>query len=356
MRKRVALGLALAIGAVVAYFFIRTPPSQGKSSTPRATPSSTVTNVRQALAARPAGAAKPKPAANAGDRTIFAANWGGGPDELGHDRPAEGNPVGPMSLGADSRGRLSVLDGVNGRIVRRTPDGKADSSFRIDSRDPQDIAVSSDGTTAVLDRFSDKAVSVYDDAGKLRGKLPLEGQGISDVGSVTGVFVDGTDIYAEKEHGPLVKIGTTNGAPVDPRSEIPGRPSRDGLSFLNAGITEAPAGRVWVSSIERATNQHRFTRELQLESYVRMIVLLDSDRAGTIYFAAEVEKTPSDAEILLSCLDPLTGAPVGGAILPANTLPEESMRDLIVLDGGGVIQALRTEKGVTYKRYDCDGN
>jgi len=58
--------------------------------------------------------------------------------------------------------------------------------------------------------------------------------------------------------------------------------------------------------------------------------------------------------VLLHCLDPMTGEPNGGAVLPANTLPEESFRDLVVLDEGGVIQALRTETGVSYTRWDCE--
>jgi hypothetical protein len=285
---------------------------------------------------------------------IFSSKWGGGREELGRHRQPESNPYGPMSFATDGRGRTHVLDGVNGRIVRRDADGKLDSTVRIDAGDPQDIAVASDGTTAVLDRYADKAVSVYDESGKLKSKLPLAGEGIDDIGSVTGVFVDGNDVYVEREHGPLVKIGDTSGKPAEPRTEISGRPTRDGLSYIKAGIIEAMAGRVYVTSTERATNTHRFTRELRLESLVRTIVLLDTDKVGTIYFAAEIEKSENAGAILLYCLDPLSGAPVGSAALPTNTLPEESMRDLAVLDGGGVILALRTEQGVSYSRYDCE--
>jgi hypothetical protein len=46
--------------------------------------------------------------------------------------------------------------------------------------------------------------------------------------------------------------------------------------------------------------------------------------------------------------------PVGSAVLPANTLPDETFRDLTVLDGGGVVYAVRTEAGVSYERYDCE--
>src|SRR5262249_1188111 len=101
-------------------------------------------------------------------------------------------------------------------------------------------------------------------------------------------------------------------------------------------------------------NQHKFTRELRLNSFVQMIVLLDTDNTGTIYFAAQVDTGDGQEAVLLSCLEPLKGIPVGGAVLPANTLPEESFRDLALLDDGGVMYALRTEQGVTYSRYDCE--
>jgi hypothetical protein len=81
---------------------------------------------------------------------------------------------------------------------------------------------------------------------------------------------------------------------------------------------------------------------------VRAIVLLDTDKAGTIYFAAEIESS-----IQLYCLDRDSGAPIGSAALPVNDLPEESFRDLVVLDAGGVIQALRTEQGVSYTIHYC---
>jgi hypothetical protein len=126
------------------------------------------------------------------------------------------------------------------------------------------------------------------------------------------------------------------------------------LSFVHAGIVEAAAGRVFVASNVRPSGDHRFTRELGLDGHVTGIVLLDTDKLGTIYFAARTVDEGGHEVVSLSCLDPLTGAPTGSALMPANTLPEESMRDYVVLDDGGVIQALRTETGVSYARYDCE--
>lgn len=259
-----------------------------------------------------------------------------------------------MSLAHDAKGRVYVLDQVNGRIVRHGVDGKAEATSDLRLRSPQDIAVAADGSMAVLDRLGDKAIAFYDEGGALRGQLSLEGEGVEETGLLTGVFIDGKDVYVEREHGSLVNIGTTSGIPAEPRKEIPGRPTRDGSGYLNAGITDGAAGRLWVSMIDRASGEHRFTRELRLKAEVRSIRLLDTDKSGIIYLATEMHQDPAEEWILLQCLDPLKGVPIGGALLPANTMPEETFRDMSVNDEGGVTLAHQSEKGVTYQVYECN--
>jgi hypothetical protein len=294
--------------------------------------------------------------ASAEGRVVFFSPWGGSQkDQLGRERPQEGNPMGPMSVAHDGSGKVYVLDQINGRVVRRGPDGAVDRVSEMKLKAAQDLAVLPDGSMAVLDRHGDKAIALYDAQGALKGQLPLAGEGIEETGLVTGLFVDGSDVYVEREHGPLVKIGDANGTPAAQRTEIPGRPSGDGKLFLNAGITDGPAGRTWVSAIDRQSNDHRFTREIRFKSEVVAIVLLDSDKKGTIYFAVAVHEEPANDYVQLQCLEPQKGTPMGGAILPPNTLPEETFRDLTVLDDGGVIYAVRTEEGVSYKRYECGG-
>lgn len=355
MRKRVlAIGGAFALVAAVAWLSRGTPKQGGEAKAPAAEVTETEQPVLVTKTTQAAGPGDKRTATKAAaDAPVFFAKWGGGSGELGRETPSEGNPRGPTSFAVDSNGTMTVLDGVNGRLVRRGSDGKTENAQSLDLVYPEDVAVGADGSTAVLDRFQGKAVSVYDANGNARGKLALAGDGIDDTGSVTGVFVDGKDVYVEREHGPLVKIGDTSGTPAEPRTEIPGRPTRDGLSYLKAGIIEAPVGRVYVTSVERATETHRFTRELRLAAAVHSILLLDADRSGTIYFAAEVQGSTGDPEVVLHCLDGRSGVPTGSAILPANTLPDETFKDFVVLDGGGVMHALRTEAGVSYTRYDC---
>jgi hypothetical protein len=185
------------------------------------------------------------------------------------------------------------------------------------------------------------------------GSLPLAGPGVESAGHVTGVFIDGSDVYAESEHGPLIKIGTTSGEPADPRTELPGRPSKDGTFFVKAGIIDGEQGRAYVAVNDRPSEEHRFTRELSMGSPIQAIVLLDTDASGTIYFGAELVVGDPATEIMIVCLDSANGALEGTVTVPANDMPEETFKDFVVEPGGGVVYTLRTESGATYMRVDC---
>jgi hypothetical protein len=358
MRRSVwgVVPVGLAIAALFIWSPWRSQPS--KKDDPVASASAPSSAAPQGRHRTRTGHDAPLPTSSANspgsNRVVFEAPWGGGSlDQLGHEHPEEGNPIGPMSLAVDGKGRVFVLDEINGRVVRRGADGKPDKEVKLDTQTPEDLVVADDGSMAVLDRHSGQAVTVYGDDGSIKGALPLTGSEIDDPGLVTGVFSDGSDIYAEKEHGQLVKLGNTSGVAAVPQTTIPGRPSRDGLSFLNAGITDAESGRAWVSAIDRATSQNRFTRELRLRGVIHSIVLLDSDKSGTIYFAAEIQEPGAPPEVQLACLEPTHGEILGGAVLQASAMPDETFRDFVVQDEGGVIYAVRTPKGVTYYEADC---
>ncbi|MBS2013102.1 MAG: hypothetical protein JST00_09460 [Deltaproteobacteria bacterium] len=281
-------------------------------------------------------------------RLLLSAKWGSGDGELGRERPQEGNAEGPMSLtfaGDD----LLVLDQVNGRLSRFDKDGKPKGSMRAPNT-VQDIAVASDGSVAMLDRLVGKAVTLTDASGRKVGELPL-GPKVSEPGLVTGVVVDGKNVYVEKEHGALVPIGTIDGQPPpSDATDLTGRPTKDGQLLVTAGITSKREGKAHVNAVDRKTMALRFARSVSFPRPSHAIVMLDSDARGTIYLGVATGE-PTEANI--ACLDPSDGHVTGRVVVPMSHTPEESFRDFTVAADGTIAYALRTEESVEYRTARC---
>lgn len=277
---------------------------------------------------------------------VLAARWGSGRGELGRSRPQEGNPEGPMSF-ARSGDELLVLDQVNGRVVRYDANGKPRSTFETTAT-TQDLTVAKDGTVVLLDRLVDKTVRLVDRNGRPIGALPLPADRVEDPGLVTGVFVDGKDVYVEKEHGVLTRIGSTDGSAAD-AAELTGRPSRDGALLLMA-VLSAPEARVNVNAFDRKLGSLRFARVVQFPRPVRQIMLLDTDMRGTIYLGV---LGGSPQMVHIACLDPGDGRAIGRLSVPTSATPEESFRDFTIADDGTILLALRTEDGIEYRSAHC---
>jgi hypothetical protein len=279
--------------------------------------------------------------------------WGSGEEALGRKRPAQGNPEAPMSFAVTREGNLVVLDQVNGRLVRIDRKGRTTATHALTERAPQDVALGARGETAILDRLGDQAVTLRGPSGNLIGRLPLRGDGVTEPGLVTGVFVDGEDVYVERRHGPLVLVGDLSGNVAPNRTEIPGRPTRDGTLFVSAGIVDQAAGRMFVSAIDRRLGEHRFTREIRTGSPLQSIALLDSDRRGMIYVGVVLGSSAGDWQRVY-CMEPLQGEPRGAIEIPVSSMPEETMRDMAVMDDGGVVVAERAEQGIRYLEHHCE--
>ena len=281
-------------------------------------------------------------------RLILTAKWGSGNTELGRERPQEGNAEGPMSL-AFAGDDLLVLDQVNGRLSRFDKNGRSKGTTRAPNT-VQDVAVGADGSVAMLDKLVGKTVTLTDASGSKVGELPLTPKA-SEPGLVTGVVVDGKNVYVEKEHGALVPIGTIDGQPPpSDATDLMGRPTKDGALLVTAGITSKREGKAHVNAVDRKTTSLRFARSVSFPRPSHAIVMLDSDSQGTIYLGVATGD-PSEANI--ACLDPNDGHVVGRVVLPLSRTPEESFRDFTVANDGTIAYALRTEESVEYRTARC---
>lgn len=366
VRVELALGLVVAL-MVIGWWLasgrtasgprVETPESDGGSTPVSATggPGAAPQARAAAQGSDDAGASLPVPA---GAEVVARFGWGSGDEALGRERQQEGNPEAPMSVTVAPDGTVVVLDQVNQRLVRLDAKGRRLGSTPLPVQAGQDVVVTRDGTALVLDRLVDKSVAIIGPDGKPRGELPIEGKGLTEGGASTGLFHDGDDVLVEREHGDLVRIGKTDGKADPERGEVPGRPSKDGAGYLTAVIVSAPQGLVAVTSVAKATLEHRFTRQVAFGQPLLAIVMLDSDAAGLAYVAAHVELPGSTPDALrlgvsVRCLDGRDGAPLGGAIFPANTDADETFRELSVTPDGAILFLRRAEHGSQLERYRC---
>lgn len=355
--RKLAIPIAIAlflIALVLVLASTRRPAKRGDEvASTKASSSSQAAAFQVVTLPRPSSSSSAGPGSkSAGGASVLATvPWGGGPNALGHTRPSEGNPEAPMSLAPLGKGRFVVLDNVNDRLAFFDKDGKMQRTAPIGLKVPQDVVPAGDGKLAVLDRLGDKTVAIVDEQGRSVANLSLTSPGLPDPGGVTGVFVDKKDVYAEYEHGKLVKLGSTDGTLAQDGAELPGRPSQDGRSVLSAGIISAAEGRMWVSSVSRPDLEHRFTRELRMPMPIANIALLDSDGRGVVYTAAVLADDSLDhtAGAQIVCLSPDKGEPIGGTFVSFPDSPEEIFRSMAVLENGSVIMAVPTEAGMQYQ-------
>lgn len=356
---KIALGSVAVVAGIIAVVKLAPSGSSGsRDARPPTTSAASATTPRASSseAERPsptaasASAAPPTAGddAAAGPAALFSARWGSGRGALGHARPNEGNAEGPMSF-ALAGDTIVVVDQVNGRLVRYDREGRVLGTTDVPVT-TQDVAVAADGTAISMDRLGEKTLTLTDPSGRRVGELPLTGPKVGNPGLLTGVFVDGKDVYVEKEHGALVKVGTTDGRASDDGEPLTGRPSKDGVLVLTAGFTAQPSGQAWLNAFDRKKGALRFARTVVFPRPGHGIVLLDTDARGVIYLGAWAGEGNT---AVIHCFDPSDGHPLGKVTAPMSTTPEESLRDFAVAADGTIVYALRTEEGVSFGTTRC---
>ncbi len=344
--------LALVVVAIVVVVVWRLVASKDEApSTSSEMPSSsapTESRPTTAIASAAPSATIEKAAPPIAGTKVFEAKWGGGLGELGRERPQEGNAEGPMSFAPAGDGYV-VVDQVNGRLSKYDAKGRFERAQDI-PKTVQDVAVTKDGTTVLLDRLAEKKLTLLDPRGKKFAELPLTHPKLGETGLSTGVFVDGKDVYVEKEHGVLLHVGTTDGQPAEEGKELSGRPSKDGALLLTAGLSSPNEGKAYLNAFDRQSGSLRFARALAFPRPSAAIVLLDSDLKGTLYLGVAAGAEPVAH---VACLDSTDGHVLGRTVLPLSTTPEESFRDFSVTADGNIVFALRTEERVEYRAATC---
>ena len=280
-------------------------------------------------------------------RVVASLTWGSGKNQLGRSRPRDGMQQAPMSLATDPSGRPWVLDQVNRRIVKFDDTGRPAGDVPLILKESRDFAVASNRRVVVM---TETGVALLEPDGKVVTDFKVGSKPKS-------LALDGDDIYVGNDTG-MVHLGDVTGRVDAARPEVPGRPTRDGRSWLIAQVLDGARGRVQVTVLDRASRERRFSKELAFGMPVMALLLADSDPEGTLYLSALGERRApgapeAAATVDLYCLDPKDGRALGRVELPANTSADATFREMTVPDTGGVLYLYRTEAHAELRRVDC---
>jgi hypothetical protein len=293
-------------------------------------------------------------ASSARGEVLVRAAWGSGPSDLGHTRPAEGAPEGPMSFAKGADGSLAVLDQVNSRVVLY-PKGQSPRSLALPADTYQDIELDPRGGVILLDRLATQTVAFLDAEGHVRHTIPLVGPGIESGGMVSGLFARADGVWLEVEHRVSVRIADASGEPDPTRPAVDGRFSSDGQWLLSAAVDGRTTAKVSVRPA-KGTGAAVVTA-VSFDEPVLGLMELDTDQAGRVYLVVHtfVEDPKDPSHILSEHVQAVVlgqnGTEVARRYLAVPTLPEEQFRPIRVGSDGSVYQLVLADAGATIERF-----
>jgi hypothetical protein len=288
---------------------------------------------------------------------VVRANYGSGPDDLGHCIPQEALPEGPKSFALGSKDEIYVLDQINSRVqvfkdktrIRTIPiPDNWDSDF-------EDIALTKDGKIVLLDTSLKKKVHLLDARGTVLKELPLAGKYIPDSGkgsdlAVFGVYCreDGVwdGIWVEVPDR-SVRIADLAGNPDPNRVSVMGRFTYDGKRLMKAVRLGEVTAVVQISK----ENPAQWTEfRVLFDMYIGGLDGPYTDEGGNIFLGVLLENDGTFANVMV-ILDP-AGREKRRINMFVPYRVEQVWRALRVSPDGKIYQLALDDQGVVVRRYD----
>ena len=214
-------------------------------------------------------------AGNYQSQTIITATWGTGDDEFGLAREAEGNC--PQSLTVESNGNIAILDLVNKRVQRFTPDGKWLGKFSITT---QAFDIQSLNERFVLLAPYDYLIEQYTQEGNLIEKININRQ----IQFIDGLRISGNNIFIQTNEQTQYNMSE--------KSQI------KQLESLTKGfgsqIPDLKFQTRWIDDhhgqllIENSNTAKKQAISISSSDELGSIVFLDTDKYGNIYLRKEL--------------------------------------------------------------------
>jgi hypothetical protein len=266
---------------------------------------------------------------------------GSGADEIGCERPHEGNQEGPMSFAIGEDGTIYVLDQVNER-VQVFRDNVLIRTIGLPSRVAGDLEVTHEGKILLLDNLKEKALFVLDGRnGKLLSRIALEGPNIPYGPSVFAIYFrkegELAGVWAEVE-GRSVRLTMADGSAPPRRVSVPGLLSAKAKRLISASILGDMTVEVNLSK-ERFSEVSSYTVRFDLP--VVHILALHMDQDESAYVAVHLEEGKKAKNMIVK-LD-REGKECGRMELPLQRM-EDEVQHPIKMDSKGNIYQMLVEK------------
>jgi len=271
---------------------------------------------------------------------LVVAPWGPGTGQLGHRKPAEGNPEGPMSLQVNADGKIFVLDQVNGRISVFDETGKPSETIPLPSTSVQDFAFNPTGGFVLLDRLSARSLIFVNSHGTEIKRVAIEGKSVADSGAVTAMVAAQDGVWVEYEHKNLTKIATFDGQADEERRTMEGR------SFGSDMLLRAardPRGTAVISAFSSSMALGSgYLAKVDFGAPISQLLEVSGNPAGQVTVAAHLvqeDQTPAHAVVQESI--GLAVLSQKGTIerrgeLAASDEPDEQFRPITIAPNGSI--------------------
>jgi len=206
---------------------------------------------------------------------IISANWGDQDGEFGLIREAEGNC--PQSLTVDDEGNLAILDLVNKRVQRYSPDGKWLGKLKFTSQ-AFDIQFMND--RFILLAPYDYLIEQYDQQGNLIEKVAIN----RNIGFIDGLRIAENDICVQTIEQVQYHVEEKSQA-----NQL--ESARQGFSGQNPDLRFQTQ---WVDPhqgfllIENQKSAKRQTVTINTQDELGSLVFLTTDKYGNIYLRKEL--------------------------------------------------------------------
>jgi len=229
-------------------------------------------------------------------QTIISANWGAANGEFGLTMETEGNC--PQSLAVDNDGNLAILDLVNKRVQRYSPDGKWLGKFNFTS---QAFDIQFLNERFILLSPYDYIIEQYNQEGTLIESMSIN----REIGFIDGLRVADNNIFVQ-----TIEQAQYN---VSEKSQ-----SRQLESMMQGLISQIPDLRFqtrWINTcqghllIENIKTKKKQTISITTQDQLGSLIFLNTDKHGNVYlrkelFASdgksyfEVDKLDSNGEVV----------------------------------------------------------